>query len=220
MDYVMIAVDDDGVGIAEHIKERIFEPFFTTKPHGKGTGLGLPVVYGIINSHRGFVDIESELKKGTAVRLFFPTKQYDHEMERMVSYQNNSTSPIGKGETILLIEDEEMLLDLLQTLLEENGYRVLTARDGLEAVEQYRKHIEEIHVVLSDMGLPKLGGWEAFQKMKEINPQVKSILASGYLDPNLRAEMIQAGAAEFVQKPYVPEKILDLIRKVIDGAVL
>ncbi len=115
------------------------------------------------------------------------------------------------------MEDEVMLIELLQTFLEENGFRVFQARDGEEAVRIYERNRNEIDVVLSDMGLPKLGGWEAFQKMKEINPDVKSILASGYLDPVLRTEMIKAGAVDFIQKPYVPEIILERIRGIIDS---
>jgi DNA-binding NtrC family response regulator len=119
------------------------------------------------------------------------------------------------GEVILLVEDEEMLLDLLQVFLEENGYNVLVARDGMEAVEIYEKHAGEIKVVLSDMGLPKLGGWEAFRRMKAINPSVRCILASGYFDPDLRADMIKEGALDFVQKPYVPNVILSYITAAI-----
>ena len=103
----------------------------------------------------------------------------------------------------------------MKTLLEENGFKVFQARDGEEAVRVYKKHRNEIDVVLSDMGLPKMGGWEAFQKMKEINPDVQSILASGYLDSGLRGEMIKAGAVDFIQKPYIPEIILERIRGII-----
>jgi DNA-binding NtrC family response regulator len=124
----------------------------------------------------------------------------------------------GSGEMVLLVEDEEMLLDLLQALLEESGYRVLTAKDGMEAVDVYKSHAEEISIVLSDMGLPKLGGWEAFRRMREVNPNIRCILASGYFDPDLRIEMIKEGAIDFIQKPYVPNIILARINEAIhDG---
>lgn len=130
--------------------------------------------------------------------------------------KSQPTTPRG-DETILLVEDEITLLYLLGTLLAEHGYKTLTARDGVEAVEVYQTNKDTISVVLSDMGLPKLGGWEAFQQMRLINPAVKVILASGYLDSNLRNEMIAAGAVDFIQKPYVSEEILKRIRSVIDG---
>ncbi|MFI5251637.1 MAG: response regulator [Bacteroidota bacterium] len=119
-------------------------------------------------------------------------------------------------ETILLVEDEEMLLDLLQTILLSKGFNVLTAKDGLEAIDVYKSHEGKIDLILSDMGLPRMGGWEMFCQIKEMNPKVKAILASGYLDPNLKAEMIKAGAKDFVQKPYEPDIILKRIREVID----
>jgi len=125
---------------------------------------------------------------------------------------------LGKGETILLVEDEGQLRELLAMLLEDNGYRVLSASDGKEAVETFRQNSNEIAVVLSDLGLPKLGGWEAFLQMKSINPNVKAILASGYIDPELKQELIKSGAKLFVQKPYQPPDVLMKIRKLIDDA--
>ncbi|HEY4611839.1 MAG TPA: response regulator [Bacteroidota bacterium] len=118
--------------------------------------------------------------------------------------------------TVLVVEDDEMLLELVAGVLEDNGYRVLKAEDGVRAVEQYTLHHTRVAVVLTDMGLPRLGGWEAFLKMKEVNPNVKTIMASGYFDPNLRAEMVNAGAVDFVQKPYVMNEVLQKIHDVID----
>jgi two-component system, cell cycle sensor histidine kinase and response regulator CckA len=137
-------------------------------------------------------------------------------MYKIEPFKEINETPSG-AETILLIEDEEMLLDLLKTLLEEKGYKVLTARDGEEGVDVYRRKAENIALVISDMGLPKLGGWDAFIIMKAMNPKLKAILASGYFDPNLKAEMLNAGAIDFIQKPYVPDKILKKIREVIDS---
>lgn len=124
----------------------------------------------------------------------------------------------GGNETILIVEDEETLLELVKGILEEKGYKVLGATDGEEAVDIYLKHKDEIAVVLSDMGLPKMGGWEAFLKMKEINPNLRSILASGYVDPKLKVEMLKAGAVDFIQKPYDPDEIINRIREVIDAS--
>ncbi|MBI3788475.1 MAG: response regulator, partial [Ignavibacteriales bacterium] len=212
-EYILISVTDTGAGMDEDTRARIFEPFFTTKELGKGTGLGLAVVYGVVNSHHGFIDVETAQGTGTTMQLYFPVHQTEFSISESAGNQEIKNSQTALS--VLLVEDEEMLLELLQTLLEENGFKVFVARDGLEAVEMYVRHKDEISVVLSDMGLPKLGGWEAFQKMKEINPHVKSILASGYLDPKLRADMIKAGAKDFVQKPYIPDIILARIREVI-----
>ncbi|MCX6144923.1 MAG: PAS domain S-box protein [Ignavibacteriales bacterium] len=214
--YVLIRVRDTGSGMDESTKGRIFEPFFTTKPQGKGTGLGLAVVYGVVNGHQGFVDVDSARGKGTAISLYFPVQP----VEAPVAPDKSMIEPPrGAGQTVLVVEDEEMLLDLLETLLEEQGYRVLTARDGQEAVDIYRQFGDGISIVLSDMGLPKLGGWEVFRQMKEMNPKVRCILASGYFDPDLRVQMVKEGAVDFVQKPYVPNVILARIGEVINNFV-
>lgn len=213
--YVLIQVADTGTGMDEVTKGRIFEPFFTTKAPGKGTGLGLSVVYGIVEGHHGYIDVESVLGQGTTISLYFPVVPVEEANSPGMLFEE----PVrGSGETVLLVEDEEMLLDLLQALLEENGYQVLTAKDGMEAVEVYRTHVNEISIVLSDMGLPKLGGWEAFRRMREMNPNIRCILASGYFDPDLRLDMIKEGAIDFVQKPYIPNVILARISEAIhDG---
>ena len=120
-------------------------------------------------------------------------------------------------ETILVVEDEEMLLELLETIISGEGYNVLTAKDGQEALEIYIQREGKIDLILSDMGLPRLGGWEMFQKIHKMNPAAKAILASGYLDPKLRLEMIKANAVDFVQKPYEPDIILNRIREALDS---
>jgi PAS domain S-box-containing protein len=213
--YVGISVSDTGIGMNRNTRRRIFEPFFTTKEHGKGTGLGLAVVYGVIKGHRGFIHVESEEKQGATFSIYLPVSLL--EVAPAPSSQEEPVETPGGNETILLVEDEPLLLDLLKLVLEEKGYRVATAVDGLQALEVYHKNIDTIDLVLSDMGLPKLGGWETFQRMRDINPNVKVILASGFVHPELKAEMINQGAKDFVQKPYVPSKILRRIREVLDG---
>ena len=213
--YVGISVSDTGIGMDTKTRQRIFEPFFTTKEHGKGTGLGLAVVYGVIKGHRGFIHVESEETQGATFSIYLPVSLLD--VEPATYPLEDPVEARGGNETILLVEDEPLLLDLLKLVLEEKGYRVATAVDGLQALEVYQKNIDTIDLVLSDMGLPKLGGWETFQRMRDINPNVKVILASGFVHPELKAEMISQGAKDFVQKPYVPSKILQRIREVLDG---
>jgi len=214
--YVRISVRDTGVGMDEETRSRIFEPFFTTKELGQGTGLGLSVVYGILNSHQGFVDVESRKGEGSVFHLYFPITDALYPPVVRVS-EAPEEIPTGT-ETVLIVEDEEMLRDLLKTFLTGNGYTVLTAQNGEEGLEVFRERRSDISLVLSDMGLPRLGGWEMFQQMKEIDTGVKVILASGYFDPNLKMDLVKAGAKDFIQKPYVPDYILRRIREVIDSA--
>jgi DNA-binding NtrC family response regulator len=123
---------------------------------------------------------------------------------------------LGRRDTVLIIEDEEVLRDLLKMMLEEDGIKVLAAGDGIEAVEIFEKRKDEIGLVLSDMGLPRLGGWDAFLKMKEINPHVRVILASGYFSPQVKSELLKSGAQDFIQKPYNPPEILATIHRILD----
>ncbi len=213
-EYICIKVRDTGVGMDEATRLRMFEPFFTTKGLGKGTGLGLAVVYGVVNSHHGFVDVESERGRGTTFSLFFPVQPV--AADKPAKSVAAETVAEGGNEMILIVEDEELLRELLKSVLEERGYHVLTAGDGVEGLEVYKQHVKEIALVLSDMGLPRLGGWEMFQKMREIHPGVAAILASGYFDPNLKMDMLKAGAMDFIQKPYVAEDIHRRIREIID----
>lgn len=213
--YVVVEVRDTGVGISKETQGRMFEPFFTTKEFGAGTGLGLAVVYGVVRAHHAFVDVDSEVGKGTRMRLYFAAETT--ASPRVEERRDVYIATTDGTETILLVEDEPMILDLLKEVLESGGYKVMVAQNGEEAVEVYSQAKDKIALVFSDMGLPKLGGWEAFQKMKQINPRVKAILASGYLDPNLRTEMIKSGARDFIQKPYIPDQILRRVREVIDS---
>src|SRR6185436_20172403 len=205
---------DTGVGMTEETKNRIFEPFFTTKELGKGTGLGLSVAYGVVNNHHGFIDVESTLGKGTTFTLFFPAQRRIVDAPETIEEIPQNTA--GGKETVLIVEDEEMLLNLVASLLEDKGYQVIRAKDGQEGIDLFRARHEEIACILTDMGLPRLGGWEMFLKMKEVKPKVKAILASGYCDPRIKAEMLKEGAKDFIQKPYVSDLVLRRIREVID----
>jgi CheY-like chemotaxis protein len=194
------------------VKAHIFEPFYTTKERGKGTGLGLSVVYGVVNGHRGRVRVESEPGSGTTFKIYLPTLAQPESEER---------APGGPGQiilvaqTILLVEDEETLRELGATTLEGEGYRVLTAKDGLEAMAVFEAHRNEIGLVICDLGLPRLSGRDVFMRMKELRPNVRAIVASGYLEPNLRSEMLKAGVIDTIQKPYDFGEMLEKIRSII-----
>jgi len=212
-DYACIRVRDSGSGMSRQVKSHIFEPFFTTKERGKGTGLGLSVVYGVVNNHRGFVQVESELNAGTTFIVYLPV---EHSTEtRGEGAKLNIPRKPNAPQTILLVEDEEMLRDLGVTILEGEGYRVLAAKDGMEAVALFETHRDDIGLVVCDLGLPLLGGREAFLKMKESRPGVRAIVASGYLEPAIRSEMLKAGVLDTIQKPYDFNDLLTKIRAAI-----
>ena len=212
--YVCVSVSDTGVGMDENILKHIFDPFFTTKEKGKGTGLGLSVVYGIVQAHKGFIDVESQVGKGTTFRLYFPVPEESTEILGMS--EKKEAQIVGGNETILVVEDEALLLELLKILLESNGYKILTATDGEEAIQIYSQHANQIDLVLTDYGLPKLTGTAVFEKFRQINPNVKVIFASGYFEPEIRTELENAGARAFLQKPYVTEEVLLKVRRVLD----
>jgi two-component system, cell cycle sensor histidine kinase and response regulator CckA len=211
--YICLRVQDTGSGIDELTLKRIFEPFFTTKEHGKGTGLGLSVVYGIVTSMGGFIDVKSEVGLGTTFFLYLPAIT----VEPFIKVDEPKTQEIkGGNETILVVEDEEATRDLLMGGLETKGYHVLNAEDGEAAIKMYANNPSKIDLVLSDLGLPKMNGYECYREMKRINPGVKMILASGFYDPVEKAKMEESGIRLFVQKPYRLDRIFIGIRKVLD----
>ncbi|MBI3189841.1 MAG: PAS domain S-box protein, partial [Ignavibacteriales bacterium] len=164
--YIYIVIADTGTGIPPEIRERIFEPFFTTKERGQGTGLGLSVVYGIVQGHHGFIKLESEPGAGTEFHLYFPVPLYEVEAE----IEQPEITEVSKGvETILFVEDETLLMELMKMQLESQGYRVLPAFDGEEAIHIYRQHMDSIAMVIYDLGLPKLDGRESFRELRNIN---------------------------------------------------
>lgn len=211
--YACVRVRDTGSGMTRQVKAHIFEPFFTTKERGKGTGLGLSVVYGVVNNHRGFVQAESEPDAGTTFIVYLPVEHVAAEQGAGPGTKISPKQHVSK--TILLVEDEEMLRELGVSILEGEGYRVLAAKDGMEAVALFEANSEEIGLVVCDLGLPRLGGREAFLKMKESKPGVRAIVASGYLEPTIRSEMLKAGVIDTIQKPYDFHELLAKIRVAI-----
>ena len=212
--YVCISITDTGEGMNEATRLRAFDPFFTTKDKGKGTGLGLSVVYGVVQAHRGFISVESELGHGTTFHLYFPIPDI---IQKPADFLKADHFERGGTETILVVEDEELLLIAVRSLLEAKGYKVMSAQDGVEAIEVYKKHICEIALVLTDMGLPLMNGIDEFKKLREINPDAKIIFASGYLEPSVKAELLENGANGFLNKPYMSDQVLKILRKTLDN---
>ena len=207
-DYVRIDVSDTGFGMDEETRERAFEPFYSTKKEG-GTGLGLSVVYGIVQTHGGFIDLESTRKSGTTVRIFLPVATQTKLFSE--SKTNEHKENFSLNETILIVEDEAQMLELVRLSAERRGFCVFTANDGEQAVELYQKHAKEIDVVVLDWGLPRLDGSAVFRKLKEINPEVTVIGMSGYLEFELRERMLKEGVRDFLQKPCTPNEILEKV---------
>jgi len=213
--YICVSITDTGEGMTEATRRRIFDPFFTTKEEGKGTGLGLAVVYGVIQSHNAFIDVESAVGRGTTFWLYFPIPLLNEQMVDIPLATESFT--IGGTETILLVEDEEALRDMVRLILKSKGYKVITAQDGSEAIKQYTMHKDEIDIVLTDMGLPDMTGLDAYKKMKKIKSKVKAVFASGFFEPDIKSSIMKAGAKGFVQKPYSQDEILLILRKVLDN---
>jgi len=211
---VRIQVNDTGVGMDEKTRARIFEPFFTTKGRGRGTGLGLAVVYGVVRAHRGFVEVDSQPGQGAVFSLYFPAS------ERQVLPdlpEDAGEMPTARGsETILVIEDEEDLRELLTSMLHDYGYSILVARDGMEALERYRRHRQDIQLIITDMDLPKLNGAAVSQAILNDNPGARIVMISGFLESALKESILASGVREFVAKPYTMAQMLQIIRKVLD----
>ena len=211
--YVLLRVTDTGSGIDKETMERIFEPFFTTKNMGKGTGLGLASVYGIIKAHGGYIDVESKKDHGTTFSIYLP--ESGKEVQELV-VKTPVEKTIKGTETVLLVDDEEAILEVGKDLLEAVGYRVLLARDGKEAIEVYRKNQDEIDIVVLDMVMPTMGGGKAYDKMKEINPKVKVLLSSGYSIDGEAAEILKRGCKSFIQKPFMINVLAKEIRDILN----
>lgn len=213
--YVQISISDTGIGMSEDTKQRMYEPFFTTKELGKGTGLGLSVVYGIVKAQGGFIDVESDVGRGTSFYLYLPVAATQTPSAQIGKPSGEEVR--GGRETLLFVEDEENLLSMMRSALEARGYTVLTAKDGIEAIRLYSSNKETIALVFSDLGLPKLDGIAVFRSIREINPSIRVILASGYIEPESKSQLLRTGAKEFIQKPYDPNLVLKKVREVLDA---
>ena len=209
--YVKISVSDTGVGIDQETQERIFEPFFTTKEMGRGTGLGLASVYGIIKSHGGYINVYSEKERGTVFTIYLPASG------KKVPKENEAASAaIIKGSgMILLIDDEKMILDVGIELLEELGYTVQSAMRGQEAIDVFQRDRSKIDLIIMDMIMPGMSGGETFDRLKKIDPNIKVLLSSGYSINSQAAKSLQRGCDGFIQKPFNMSQLADKVQGIL-----
>jgi CheY-like chemotaxis protein len=217
--YVKISVTDTGVGMDEATRQRIFDPFFTTKEMGRGTGLGLASVYGIIKNHDGVINVYSEKGEGTTFDIYLPASEMEVTIsEKEVTRKDEKLAgDILKGtETVLLVDDEDMILHVGNGMLKEMGYNVLLARGGKEAIQVYRKDKDQINLVILDMIMPDIGGGDVYDRLKEVNPDIKVLLSTGYSINGQATEILERGCNGFIQKPFNIKELSDKIREILD----
>jgi PAS domain S-box-containing protein len=211
--YVVITVSDTGTGIPPKIIDRIYEPFFTTKGYGKGTGLGLSTSLGIVKSHGGFINVYSELGKGTKFSIYLPAITTNEGQKA----QDEPKFLSVQGELILLVDDEAPIREIARATLEAYRYRVITANDGAEAITLYAQNIEEIRVVLMDMSMPKMDGLSSIRVIRKINPNVKIIAVSGLTEKTRLTKLADINVNSYLPKPCTAEKLLKTIHEVLSA---
>ncbi len=211
--YACLTVSDTGTGIAPDVLPRIFEPFFTTKEVGKGTGLGLAIVQEIVHSYKGWIEVESEPGRGTSFHIFWPIAE---ESSMDAKAEEEEKVPQGASETLLLVEDDPVILKLGRELLERLGYRVLTAQRGLEAIEVYTRYREDIRLVLLDLVLPEMSGECVLEELRRINPQVRVLVMTGYGSKDQITDFSWEMADGLLLKPYDLRSLAQAVRQCLD----
>ena len=212
--YVKISVTDTGIGMDGDIRQKIFDPFFTTKEMSRGTGLGLASAYGIIKNHDDFINVYSEKGRGTTFNIYLPAS--DKKQVKDISVPKNV---IEGDETVLLVDDEDIIVEVGEGLLKKLGYKVLVARSGDEAIDFYQANKDEIDLVILDMIMPGKGGGNTYDRLKQINPGIRVLLSSGYSINGHASEILGRGCNGFIQKPFNLIQLSEKIREVLDSQV-
>jgi two-component system, cell cycle sensor histidine kinase and response regulator CckA len=214
-EYVLFSCQDTGSGMSEEVKKRIFEPFFTTKGPGKGTGLGLATCYGMVKQAGGYIEVESELGKGTVFKIYLP--RVFGQVTSLEEVGGPEALPKG-SETIFLVEDEILVRDLIVSVLKNQGYQILTASNGSEALylmEEWPN--QKIDLLLTDIVMPKMGGRELAERMSKIRPGIKILFMSGYIDDETIHSSVMEASVAFLPKPITPSALAFKVREVLDG---
>jgi CheY-like chemotaxis protein len=210
--YVKLTVRDTGKGMTDETRRRIFEPFFTTKPTGQGTGMGLAVVYGIVKSHEGVITVQSEPGKGSEFTIFLP-----HAREPAEEETKEAGATPGGRERILLVDDEPLILDMTVRVLEDLGYEVVAAQNGVEALQLFRDDPHRFNLVITDQIMPDVTGITLANRMLEIRGDLPIILFTGYSEVTPAEKTKAAGIREFVMKPLLKREMAETIRRVLDA---
>jgi hypothetical protein len=212
-DYVLLMVKDNGTGIPEEVLNRIFDPFFTTKEVGKGTGLGLSMVYGIVKQHNGIIEVDTELDRGTSFRIYLPMIKPILEKEK----SKQQALLQGSLETVLVAEDDEAVMGLMKGLLEKNGYNVITAANGEDAVEQFILYRESIRLIILDVIMPKKNGKAVYDEIVRLQPGIKAMFISGYTHDVIDWKGALQEGITLISKPVKPAELLAKMREMLDG---
>jgi CheY-like chemotaxis protein len=213
-EYVMLAVSDDGIGMNKEVTDHLFEPFFTTKDFGKGTGLGLATVYGIVKQNHGFINVYSEPGKGSSFKIYVP--RYDGEDIRQKADSLQET-PKGRGELVLMVEDDAAMLKVSLMMLETLGYRVLVAGNPGEAIRLAKENVAELDLLLTDVVMPEMNGKELAKLVDKIKPGLKCLFASGYTANVIAHHGVLDEGINFIQKPFSMQDLAAKVREVLDS---
>lgn len=209
--YWIVSVSDTGIGMEQKTINKIFDPFFTTKEKGKGTGLGLSMVYSIIQQHNGFIDVYSEYLHGTTINIYLPIPE-----EESISEIEETDVSYTKGEgLILVIDDENLIRETYKEMLSECGYKVILAENGIQGLEKYKQNYPETDLVILDMSMPIMSGIDTYYQLKEFNPKIKVLMASGFRQDERAEQALKAGVNEFIQKPFTINKLSAIVSKLL-----
>jgi len=212
--YVLLAVSDTGEGMDADTRARVFEPFFTTKEQGKGTGLGLATVYGIVKQNGGYIWVYSEPGQGTVFKIYFP--QAEKKTAAATGEVTDASRHASGWETVLLVEDEDAVRALAREVLRRHGYAVIEARHGLDAMRVAERHPDDIHLMITDLVMPHMSGRELAERLSADRPRMKVLFMSGYTEPMVMSRAITPGSW-FLQKPFTPEIFARKVRQIFDA---
>ena len=209
---IEIKVSDTGSGMSEAVREKIFDPFFTTKEQGKGTGLGLSIVYNVVKEHHGTILVESEEGAGSVFKVYLPA------LEPAPVHDSCSEADLAsQGKLVLLVDDEEMMQELGKELLEDSGYTVLIARDGVEAVDLYRERGKEISLVILDLVMPRMDGGQTYMELKKLNNNVKAFFCSGFTSDKVITQLLEEEHLQAIKKPFHPTDFIRMVQSTLRG---
>jgi CheY-like chemotaxis protein len=206
--YVMLSVSDTGTGISKEVINRIFDPFFTTKERGKGTGLGLATVYGIVKDHKGYVSVQSNVGKGTTFEIYFPIS--GRSGQKVVKPR---VTMIEGNENILIVDDDNDVLNLVSDLLETHGYHVMPVSNSLNAIDVFKTNLAKINLVITDIVMPLMEGNDLIKILKNIKPEIRILVISGYSDAAIRED---GSIDAFLKKPFERMELLTMVRRILD----